>query len=119
MLFRSHPTVKFISKLQMKTIRFDTLMDQFSYLPNGKHGYFLNVDLQGAELKALKGMGFWLKHCSHAYIEVNKAQLYKGCPLVQEIDDYLAQFGFVGMETKWTGAGWGDRYYRNTKWQTS
>lgn len=98
-----HPEVYYIKEMRMMTTRIDT------HLPPD-HGYdFLNIDLQGAELKALKGMGKLLNDFKWAYIEVNKEELYKGCALVGEIDEYLAGFGFKRVETKWAGnTGWGD-----------
>lgn len=108
---QEHPTVKFVQEMKMNTVRFDTLLEGFDL--RRKDGWFLNVDLQGAELKAMRGMGDILKHCAHAYVEVNRAELYKGCPLVGDIDNFLLPFGFLPMETKWTGAGWGDRFYTN------
>lgn len=107
---KEHPTVKFVDRLQLRTSRLDTLLKQYRLSIDG--GWFLNIDLQGAELLALRGMGDLLPKFDHAYIEVNTRELYKGCPLTQEIDAYLAPFGFLPMETKMTGAGWGDRYYK-------
>lgn len=70
---------------------------------------FLNIDLQGAELKALKGMGDLLHGFKSAYLEVNKAHLYIGCPLIEELDEYLSKFGFERVETMWAGnTNWGD-----------
>lgn len=105
-----HPSVKYIDRMKMITSRLDTLLlcNRLSVGP----GWFLNIDLQGCELLALKGMGPLLWKFDHAYIEVNRKELYKGCPMVEDVDAYLAQFGFVGKETKWTGAGWGDKYYQ-------
>lgn len=104
-----HPTVRFVRTLPMQTWRVDTLLAE----RNLKVGpdWFLNIDLQGAELLALKGMGELLWDFRYAYIEVNVKELYVGCPLVEEIDDYLAQFGFVALESKMTGSGWGDKFY--------
>lgn len=107
---QEHPSVKYIRTVDMLTVRTDTLLANEG-LDVGPH-WFLNVDLQGAELKALKGMGELLWQFDHAYIEVNERELYQGCPLVREIDDYLASFGFVGLETKMMPQGWGDRYYQ-------
>ena len=106
---KEHPTVKFERIVEMTTVRLDTLLDRenIKIQMNG----FLNADLQGAELLALKGMGDLLGRFRYAYIEVNEKELYQGCPLVGEIDDYLASFGFEGKEVKMTGAGWGDKFY--------
>lgn len=105
-----HPTVKFVRQIEMPTVRVDSLLRR-NGLAVGPH-WFLNIDLQGAELHALKGMGDLLWKFDHAYIEVNVKELYRGCALVDEVDEYLLKFGLVGQETKMTGAGWGDKYYR-------
>lgn len=110
-----HPTVKFVNTVQLKTKRIDTIFNDLQ--KEAKHfdpsNYdFLNVDVQGAELKVLKGMGEYLNGFKWLYLEVNKAELYKLCPMVEEIDEYVGQYGFKRVETKWTGAGWGDGYYK-------
>jgi len=56
-------------------------------------------------------MGELLWKFKYAYIEVNSKELYKGCPFINDIDDYLRSYGFVPKETKMTGNGWGDRFY--------
>lgn len=106
---QEHPTVKFIDKLTLATSRVDTLL--FAFQRNINH-WFLNVDLQGAELLALKGMGHYLWGFDWAYIEVNEKELYKGCPLVGEIDAYLALHELKPAEVKMTGSGWGDKFYK-------
>lgn len=108
-----HPTVRFVQNIKMTTFRVDDLlaMNELKVGP----GWFLNVDLQGADLLAIKGMGELLAEFAWAYVEVNREELYKKCPLVGEIDDYLAQFGFVGVEEKWTGNQWGDKCYKRKK----
>lgn len=106
---REHPTVKFVNTIPLTTRRVDTLLKERGI--EVKQGWFLNVDLQGAELLALRGMGDLLWKFGYAYIEVNDKELYKGCPLTNEIDDYLAWHGFAAREVKMTGAGWGDKFY--------
>jgi FkbM family methyltransferase len=106
---KEHPTVKWIGHETMRTNRLDTLLAMHGIELN--EGWFLNADLQGAELLALKGMGKLLEKFDYAYIEVNERELYKGCALVGDIDEYLGRFGFVGKEVKMTGAGWGDKFY--------
>lgn len=106
---KEHPTVKFIDKIQMVTLRLDSLLlfggvDLRDYT-------FLNIDLQGAELFALKSLGEELHKIKYAYIEVNSKFLYKNCPLVEEIDEYLLKFGLVGVECKMTNFCWGDKFY--------
>lgn len=72
---------------------------------------FINLDIQGAELKALRGMEAWLPKIDYIYTEVNQEYVYEGCALVGEIDAYLAQFGFRRVETVWHANAWGDAFY--------
>jgi len=72
---------------------------------------FLNLDIQGVELKALKGMEEYLSKVDYIYTEVNDDYVYEGCSLIGEIDDYLKQFGFIRAETCFTDCKWGDAFY--------
>lgn len=110
---QEHPTVKFVQNVPMTTFRVDDLlaMNELTVGP----GWFLNIDLQGAELLALKGMGNLLVEFDHIYVEVNRAELYRGCPMIEEIDRFLEGFDFLRKEVKWTGSGWGDAFFTHTK----
>jgi len=102
-----HPGIVFTEKTRLHTARVDTLLRDRKIEP---HEYdFVNLDIQGAELLALKGMD--LTHIRYVYIEVNERELYKGCPLLPEIDAYLKRFDLHRVETKMTNWGWGDAFY--------
>lgn len=102
----AHPEVHYVKDITNEMRRLDSLLKEHEYLD------FLNIDLQGAELKALRGLGDKLHQFKWAYLEVNKAELYKGCALVEDIDNYLLGFGFKRAETFWCGnTGWGDALY--------
>lgn len=107
---QEHPSVRYVDSVRMTTKRLDTLMKEENI--TFEYGSFLNIDLQGAELLALEGMGDILERFSHLYLEVNQRELYKGCALVGEVDTFLHERGFVGCETKMTNNGWGDKYYK-------
>lgn len=105
----AHPEVHFIKDIPVKMRRIDDMFaSEWGDLENVD---FLNVDLQGAELMALRGMGDLIKQFKWAYLEVNRAPLYVGCPMVEEIDEYMADFGFKRIITEWTSASWGDACY--------
>jgi len=106
---QAHPTVCYVKTIRMATIRVDTLLRQ-NNLEVGP-GWLLNVDLQGAELLALRGMGDLLKQFDSVYIEVNEKELYIGCPSAAQIDSWLGNRGFERKEIKMTGSGWGDAFY--------
>jgi FkbM family methyltransferase len=74
---------------------------------------FLNLDIQGAELLALKSFGELIKNFKFIYTEVNTASLYKNCAKIEEIDEYLSKFRFKRIETKMTDYEWGDALYIN------
>jgi FkbM family methyltransferase len=110
----AHPEVHYISDFPVNMMRLDSFFRKVDDSPkyNIDNLDFLNMDIQGAELKALRGMGDLLHQFKWAYLEVNKAELYKGCALVEDIDLYMLGFGFRRAETKWCGnTGWGDALY--------
>ena len=60
------------------------------------------MDIQGAELKALKGMGNKLANLKIVHLEVEFIEIYKGQPLFSKIDNFLKQnnFVFLGFTSK-------------------
>jgi FkbM family methyltransferase len=72
---------------------------------------FINLDIQGAELKALKGMTEQLHQIDYIYTEVNSDYVYKECALIGELDEFLANYGLHRVETSWTPFQWGDSFY--------
>lgn len=80
-----------------------------------KYFNFLNIDVQCYELEVLKGSDRILKFIDYILIEVNKVEMYKNCPLVGNIDNFLYNFGFVRKESLWVGDSWGDALYIKNK----
>jgi len=76
---------------------------------------FLNLDLQGYELAALRGAVRFLPGVRWVYCEVNERELYQGCALIGEVDDYLSAHGFARRATKMTRHGWGDALYTRVR----
>lgn len=69
------------------------------------------MDLQGAELKALKGMGDLLETVRMVYTEVLYQEIYFGQAFADEIDQYLVSHGFR-LHTKLNSSSWfGDALY--------
>lgn len=104
-----YPQIVVVDKVEVQSVRMDTLMERENI--DISNYDFINLDIQGAELLALKGFGDLLNNINYIYIEVNFNTLYKDCPLVEEIDGYLSQYGFKRVETKNTFAEWGDAIY--------
>lgn len=101
-----HPHVHYINSFQSKTSLLKNIIPKYNIDYN-----FLNFDIQGAELKALKGMEDYLPNIDYLYTEVNSDYVYKDCSLVTELDKYLEKFNLVRIETKWTDYKWGDAFY--------
>ena len=103
-----HPEVHYIDHVVMKTTRFDTLMLLLERDISKLN--FLNLDLQGAELIALRGFGKYLNQFDYILTEVNKKEVYEGCALVEDLDSFLSDYERV--ETGfWVGDSWTDALY--------
>ena len=102
-----NPNVSFQGKEEIEIKRYDDLL-----IDNVN---FLNIDIQGYELEALKGAYKILHNIDYIYLEVNRDYVYKDCSLVKDIDDFLKQFNFYRFETKWWKGFyiWGDAFYIN------
>ena len=109
----SYPNIKYIGSIEVKNHRIDTIY-KMNKIPNN-FANFLNIDIQGSELSALKGLGKLIHEFEYIYLEVNKDYVYKNCALVEEIDQYLLQFNFVRKETIWTTEKWGRCYLYKKK----
>ena len=80
---------------------------------------FINIDIQGAELPAIKSLGALIDNVDFIFVEVNRKQVYRDCTTVKELDEYLNQINFQRATTRWYfRQGWGDALYiRRTKKQ--
>jgi|TARA_R110000851_G_scaffold91075_2_gene198893 FkbM family methyltransferase len=76
---------------------------------------FINIDVQGYELEVFKGGKKTLESIDYIMTEVNRDEVYKGCPMVEDLDEYLGTYNFKRVETTWDGGTWGDAFYIKTK----
>lgn len=110
----NHPHVKFINQIKVITKRMDTFIKDNNV--DMENFNFLNLDIQGVELSALKSFGDQLKHIDFIYTEVNTEHVYQNCCLISEIDDYLKTFGFERkIEFIYPQYKWGDALYSKIK----
>ena len=101
-----HPTILFrddmICNYPVKTL------DSYSF----SSGYnFIHMDVQGYELRVLKGGIKTLNNIVALSSEVNIIELYEDCVLMDELDNFLAKLNFSRVETNITEFGWGDALY--------
>ena len=100
-----HPNIQFNGREKVKITKLDNFIED-------KENYnFINVDVQGYELEVFKGGSEYLKNIDYIMTEVNRAELYKGCAKVEDLDGFLLQYGFNRVETTWDGGTWGDAFY--------
>lgn len=103
---RTYPDIFVEMEIQVNSRRLDSLLkitDKFD---------FINLDIQGAELQALIGLGSRINEVRWIYTECNSEEVYKGCTLIHDLDHFLELHGFKRVATKWArGAGWGDCLY--------
>jgi len=104
-----HPNITYVKKEAVELIRMDEFL-QKNEIDISRFN-FLNIDVQGVELSVIKSFGSLISQIDYIYTEVNREPLYEGCCLVDEIDKYLDEYGFVRTHTKWTKANWGDAFY--------
>ena len=106
---KHHPQVKVIDKIKLKTSRMDTVIKKNNI--NMKNVNFVNLDIQGVELKALKSMESYLHNIDYIYTEVNTEEVYKNCDKMQDITDYLSIFNFKLADARiYKQIGWGTHF---------
>ena len=103
---KRYPKIKFPDSVEVPILPLDKIME-------GKPFDFLHIDVQGYELEVLKGASKSLKNVYTIIVEINRSELYRSCPMVEEIDDFLSGFGFDRIETEWRHGreNWGDALY--------
>lgn len=106
---KHYPGIYVTETKKINTKRMDTLFNEEGIDSSARN--FINLDIQGAELLAIKGLGNIMNNVKYIYTEINIEPLYSGCCLLGELDDYLKQFGFLRVDTAITNEKWGDAYY--------
>ena len=104
-----HPDCLEEKRVSKKTVTLDTLLKRL-HLPSDAFD-FLVMDIQGAELLALKGATELLQHIQCIFTEVSDKELYAGCVLVQDLDAHLGRLNFVRIASDINKHGWGDAIY--------
>jgi len=86
-----HPKVIVIDILKLKTKTLETIFSK-----NSLHNKFnmLILDLQGAEMLALKGLKDIINEFDIIYTEVNEKEIYKECCILEDLDLYLDKYNF-------------------------
>lgn len=105
-----HPHVQFVEQQMLRTKTIETLYKENNI--DAKKYNFWNLDIQGAELLALKGAKDNILFADAIYVEVNDRELYRECALFNELDDFLRNNGFrCVIKQMCANHGWGDALY--------
>jgi len=101
-----YPNIYEVARTKVRTTTLDNLFKDQAVAD------FINLDIQGAELEALKGFSKGIRNLKWIYTEVSSREIYRGSPLVDEIDSYLMRQNFIRVQTRWWRRdGWGDALY--------
>lgn len=105
-----YPSITETHQVTVQSRTVDTLLQELGLNPSDFN--ILNIDIQGAELLALQGATNWLKYVEVINTEVNYEELYEGCALIDQIDEFLKTPGFDRVATTTPShPSWGDAIY--------
>ena len=102
---QQYPHIQFNSIEEVDMVKLD------DYIENNNEYNFINADVQGYELEVLKGASTLLQNIDYIMLEINRAEVYENCPMVEEIVSFLSNYGFKLVEEDWMGGIWGDGFF--------
>jgi FkbM family methyltransferase len=88
-----HEKIKMTDVMKLKTNTLDTIIKK-EQINIDKYDFWV-VDLQGAELLALKGANEMIKSCKFMYIEISKENIYKNGANWNELNEFLKKKNFI------------------------
>ena len=107
-----YPFITFENTMELVTERLDDLVaeraEEASY-------NVLALDVQGAELKVLKGAPELLARVDAVFAEVASEPLYEGGCTFLEVTNLLAEAGLVFRAAEMNAEGWGDAFYSRSR----
>lgn len=101
---QQYPDIVFDEKLQIQL----QPLDDFNLTETLN---MINIDVQGFELQVFLGASKTLENIQYIFTEVNRAEVYKNCAQVEDLDYFLGKYSFERVETTWDGETWGDAFY--------
>jgi len=77
------------------TIRKTRTLDSVCKEKNWEKPDLIKIDVQGAEVKVLKGAQEVIKNCNHLILEVQTKEFSLGAPMLKDVEEYMQSIGFV------------------------
>jgi FkbM family methyltransferase len=109
LLSETLPWLTFSEKIVVETKRLDNYLGE----KNIKKIDFIHLDVQGAELKVLVGLGKLIRNVKAIWLEVENVELYENQPLRGEIINFLKSNNFYLVKDTSTGNLAGDCLFVN------
>jgi len=107
-----YPSVKEAGRIKMRTISLPNMMTKYN-LDVNKYD-FLVMDIQGAEMHALRGMESMIKKFKFILLEVSIFELYASQGTFDDILKFLMKHGFSLIDLEMHSAGWGDALFTSS-----
>lgn len=107
-----YPSVTEAGRIKMRTISLPNMMNKYNLDPNNYD--FLVMDIQGAEMNALRGMVDVISKFKFIVLEVSIFELYKTQGLLHDVMDFLRKYGFSLVDMDMNAEGWGDALFTSS-----
>jgi FkbM family methyltransferase len=105
------PWLAFDNNIEVQTVTINSFFEQ-----NDIHEVdFIHMDVQGAELKVLRGAEDFLKKIKAIWLEVTDIELYKNQPLRVDVESFMKSNNFYLVRSDVEGNS-GDQFYVNKKY---
>jgi FkbM family methyltransferase len=107
-----YPSVKEAARIKMRTISLPNMMTKYN-LDADKYD-FLVMDIQGAEMHALRGMGDMINKFKFIVLEVSIFELYASQGTFNDVLEFLMKRGFSLIDLEMHAEGWGDALFTSS-----
>jgi FkbM family methyltransferase len=103
-----HPDIKYVSAIEIVGCTLDSLLAK--HFPDVRFN-LLVIDVQGAELRVLKGAPELLKTIDAVFLEVSDCPLYEGCCRFEDIEAFFKPLGYMLKWMEIGPYGYGDAFF--------
>ncbi len=106
-----YPTITQAEHIKVPCRKLDSLLQELDLNPQMFN--YLHMDIQGGEMNALLGATETLQYIDAITSEVNMREMYEGCTLLPQMEEWLDGGGrrYERKADVLGGDGWGDAFY--------
>ena len=109
-----YPTIKVVEKLHLNSQTLSNFIKTNNI--NKDNLDFLVMDIQGAELRVLRGSPHILNNVKMICTEINAEELYHGAGLFKDLKDFLELHDFICVSHVINKEKWGDALFIKNKY---